>query len=441
VRAFVAAVCVLAACSCAQVQPPSGGPEDTQPPRVIAAYPESAAVRVPRGDSLALRFSEPVDRHGVEAAFVLSPPTEYRERSWRGETWILRLRNPLREGTTYAGLLGTGAKDRHGIPLKKAWSWAFSTGDSLADGMVSGKVVGQRFPGKGAAVYAWAWDPSIPDTSREGPPPDPLRVGQADPQGAYELPYLPRRRPLRICALYDRDADGSFDPGDDHWACLDQPLTVPDTGRAVTGADLFLAASDEPGTVAGTLADSSCLRSVAAKSLRGARARRDSLHAWLDGRIAEPPHLPGRAGGRTAGDGGASPPDSTMDGSPPALTADDSLLVGREYLRLDSLETAARAESAYCAQPLVVQLTEGDTTLVRESKEARFSWADVSPGVYRLLGFRDLDRNGRPDPGEPAVRFERPLEVLPLRKLENLLLELPSRGAPADTSRGIGGKP
>lgn len=436
-KAIIAAVFILTACSCAQVQPPSGGPEDTQPPRVVVAYPESAAVKVPRGDSLALCFSEPVDRHAVEAAFVLSPSTEYRERLWRGDTWILRLREPLREGTTYAGLLGTGARDRHGIPLKKAWSWAFSTGDSIDDGLVSGKVVGQRFPGKSAAVYAWPWDPSLPDTTREGQPPDPLRVGQADPQGSYELAYLPRGRSLRICALYDRGADGSFDPGDDRWACLDQPLTVPDTGRVVTGVDLFLAASDEPGTVAGTLADSSCLRSTAAKSLARARARRDSLHAWLDGLIDEAPNLPGQTAVGRAGAGSPAPIDSTMEAGP-ALTAEDSLLVGREYLRLDSLETAARAESTYCAQPLLVRLTDGDSTLVRESTEPRFSWSDVSPGIYRLFGFRDLDRNGRPDPGEPTVRLTLPLELLPLRKLENLLLVLPSRGAPDDTTRGSG---
>ena len=455
-RAISVIVLALVTSSCAQVQPPSGGPEDTQPPRVTFAYPESAAVNVPLGDSLALRFSEPVDRGAVEDAFIFSPPVDYRERSWQRNTWILRLRAPFHEGITYAGLLGTGAKDRHGIALKKAWTWAFSTGDSLDDGAITGKVVGQRFPGRGAGIYAWPWDPAIPDTTREGPPPDPLRVGQADQQGIYELAYLPRGRPLRICALYDRDADRSFDPGDDHWASLDESLIVPDTGRVMTGIDLFLAASDEPGTVAGTLADSSCLRSAAAKTLRSARARRDSLRGWLDGRIARAPDLPGRAGAGLSWAGG----EAVIDGMGEAamtLSAEDSLLVGREYLRLDSLETAARAESVFCSKRLMVRLLEGDTTLVRESQEPRFSWTDVPPGIYRLFGFRDLDGNGRPSPDEPAVLWAHPLELLPLRKLDNLLLQLPSRGvlsdttgriegglphaAPPDTSDGIGGKP
>jgi hypothetical protein len=437
-KAISVAVLALAACSCAQVQAPSGGPEDTQPPHVTLAYPESAAVHVPLGDSLALRFSEPVDRRSVEDAFVFSPPVDYRERSWQRDTWILRLREPIRPGLTYAGLLGTAAKDRHGIALKKAWSWAFSTGDSLDDGAIAGNVIGQRFPGKGAAVYAWSWDSVVPDTTQAGVPPDPLRVGQADPQGSYELAYLPRGRPLRIGALYDRDADRSFDPGDDRWAFLDTSLTVPDTGRVVTGVDLYLAASDEPGTVAGTLADSSCLRSTAAKVLQGARARRDSLRGWLDGRVGVPPDLPGRAGVGSARASGEAGIDSTGEAAP-VLTAEDSLLVGRAYLRLDSLETAARAESVFCSRRLVVRLLEGDTTLVRESQEPRFSWTDVPPGIYRLSGFRDLDGNGRPGPDEPAVSWPHPLELLPLRKLDNLLLQLSPRGAPPDTTGGIEG--
>jgi hypothetical protein len=436
-RAISVLVLALAACSCAQVQAPSGGPEDTQPPRVTIAYPESAAVNVPLGDSLALCFSEPVDRGAVEDAFVFSPPVDYRERSWQRDTWILRLRAPLREGITYAGLLGTGAKDRHGIALKKAWTWAFSTGDSLDDGAIAGKVIGQRFPAKGAAIYAWPWDPAVPDTTQEGPPPDPLRVGQADPQGNYELAYLPRGRPLRICALYDRDADRSFDPGDDRWAFLDESLIVPDTGRVMTGIDLFLAASDEPGTVAGTLADSSCLRSSAARTLQGARAWRDSMRSWLDGRIENAPNLPGRAGDGPAWAGDAAIVDSTGEVAV-VLSAEDSLVLGHEYLRLDSLEAAAREESVFCSQRLVVRLLEGDSTLVRESQEPRFSWTDVPPGIYRLFGFRDLDGNGRPGPQEPAVSWAHPLELLPLRMLDSLLLQLPPRGAPMGA---IGGGP
>lgn len=42
VRAAAAVLLALAACSCAQVEPPSGGPEDKEPPRVAVVYPESA---------------------------------------------------------------------------------------------------------------------------------------------------------------------------------------------------------------------------------------------------------------------------------------------------------------------------------------------------------------------------------------------------------------
>jgi len=402
---------------CAQVEAPSGGPADQEAPRVLATRPDSGAVRVPPTDTLTLLFSEPVDRKSVEEAFFLSPPVVVRDRRWERQTWILLLETPLRPGITYAGLLGTTAKDRHGIALAAPWSFAFSTGDSLDDGVVEGKVVGQRFPGKGAFLFAWGWDAAPPDTTaEEGVPADPIRLGQADAQGAFRLDFLPRERPLRICALYDRDGDRRFDPGADRWACAEDPVIVADTARVAGGLELFLADADEPGTVAGTLVDSLCLRRNPARALADARAERDSLRAWLSGE----------------GDGEGAERSEGEAAVPPPLSTEDSLRVGRELNRLDALETEALADSAWCARPVVAQLVAGDTTVVREARGATFSWADVPPAIYELRAFRDVNANGRPDEGEPLTQFPHRVEVRPLRVLKDLELLLPEEGGPAD---------
>jgi hypothetical protein len=403
---------------CAQIEPPSGGPEDTAHPRVVGTYPDSGAVRVPQGDSLALLFSEPMNRRTVENSFFLSPPVEFSERRWEKQVWILRLRKPLEPGRTYAGLLGSDARDRHNLGPDRPWSFAFSTGDTLDTGKIAGVVVGQRYSPKGAFVYVWPWDSGPPDTTREGYPVDPIRLGQTDAQGVYELDYLPRGKALRVCAMYDRQGNRQFDPNTDRWACADDAVLIGDTTRVVEKVDVYIADPDEPGTVAGSVIDSLCLRSQAVRQLVRARARRDSLREWLEGRSDTIKVFTDSARQGTAEVRGR-------------MSLEDSLRIGRQLLSVDSIAAAANAESAYCALPILARLVSGDTTVVREARgPASFRWTDVPPGIYRLRAFRDLNRDGRPQEDEPAGQFHTPLEVRPLHTLDSLavLLESPKKG-------------
>ena len=111
------------------------------------------------------------------------------------------------------------------------------------------------------------------------------------------------------------------------------------------------------------------------------------------------------------------------------LTEADSLRVGRALLAIDSVAAVARADSAYCALPLVARLMS-DTTVVRvQPGQATFRWADVSPGTYRLEAFRDLNKNGRPEEGEPFGAFNTALTIKPLRTLDslNVILKPPAK--------------
>ena len=420
---FVVTAMLVGPAGCARIEAPRGGPEDREPPRIVDCWPDSGAVGVPLSDSLAFVFSEPVDRRSIEDAFFLTPPVEYRERRWDGQTWILRLREPLRTEQTYALLLGVKARDRHQVPLTVPWSAAFSTGESLDTGRLEGRVIGQRYPGKSAFVYAWPWEAAPPDTSVEGFARDPLRLGQADAQGAFALAYLPRGRPLRICAHYDPNGDRSFDPGRDRWSCLEDAVVLADTGAAPAGLELFFADADEPGRIGGGIVDSACIASSARGDLARVRAARDSLRLWLAGVDVEADDDPVEAGRL-----------DTLEQVRPAplprlLTADDSVRVGSALLRFDELFAAAAAESAFCAQPLIAQLTAGDTAVVREATGESFQWTDVPPALYRLRGFRDLNGNRVPDEDEPQAAYPYALEVRPLRELKDLKLVLAMRAA------------
>lgn len=380
---------------CAQVAPPNGGPADDSVPRVLSTWPDSGAVLVPLADSIAIVFSEPMQKNSVEEQFRLAPEMGFRERRWQGATWIVRLERPFTAGETYVGFFGHGAEDRRRNRLA-SYAFAFSTGERLDDGQLAGRVIGQRYAAKEVRLWLWPFEAVPPDTSAGGFPPAPLRIGETDAQGKFELSYLPRARALRIAALFDRERDGRFDPLRDRWAIHPEPIVIADSSSGLSGLELYLADPDEPATLRGALVDSLCSRSDARKRLLRVRAIRDSLNFALQGF--------------------------------PALNGSDSLRIGFELLRLDSLTAVSDAESVYCASPLKTELRivpSGE--LLRSATGPKFEWKDVPRGVYRLAAFRDLDRDGVADAEEPAGEYPFPIETRPLRTLEKLDLVLRRR--------------
>lgn len=233
-----------------------------------------------------------------------------------------------------------------------------------------------RYPGKGAEVFAWLGDGAT-DTSSRGRPPNRCASARPTPRESSNSRTCPAAAPSRICALYDRDADRSFDPGDDRWTCLNAPLVVPDTGRVVTGIDLYLAEDDEPGTMAPrgcSPTPPACTLNMGQKVLQGARAHRDSLRSWLNGRTDTPPsglgHLEGLESRGDAADkeqpgaGSRSPGRGGLHRGRNLRAFGGGLAPGRARLPapVDSLEAVAKEESTLL-RPLRGPPDAGDTTL------------------------------------------------------------------------------
>lgn len=354
-------------------------------------------------DSFVIAFTEPMNRRSVETSFQMVPAVEFSRLEWKEQIWTLRLRAPLLPHTTYVGFLGADAEDRRRNKLGALWSFAFSTGDTLDDGTVEGKVVGQRFSPKRLWVYALPWEIGFPDTTESGFPPSPLRLGQTDEAGEFQIQHLPRGRPIRICAFYDRDADGQFQPIADRWTCLPDSIALADTSRVKGGLALFLAEPDEPGTIAGTVIDSFCVTADHRSRLAAVRAERDSVLEWLEGEY-----------------------DARQRGSG-TMTPSDSSRIEAQFARFERTESAAFLDSALCAQPVFVQLFSSSDSLVRETGGPEFEWTDVPPGIYRLRAFRDINATGVREEGEPLGGYPFAVEVAPLRTIDHLefAIELP----------------
>jgi hypothetical protein len=172
---------------CAGQVPPSGGPPDTIPPRVVRTDPDTNAVRVTKR-TITLEFSEYVDRRSVQDAVFISPSLGELEFDWSGNEVTIQFDDSLRAKTTYVVDVGTDVKDvRAGNRMASAFRLAFTTGDSIDQGRISGLVFGGK--SDGVLIFAYRLDTLLPDTlNPTHTPPDYLT--QTGKDGSFTLSHL-----------------------------------------------------------------------------------------------------------------------------------------------------------------------------------------------------------------------------------------------------------
>jgi len=153
--------CALLA-GCAGQVAPSGGPVDTTPPLIFRSTPDSNATRA-TPSYVELEFSEYVERRTVEEAVFVSPYLGKLEFDWSGTEVTIRWPEQLRDNTTYVLTIGTDVADiRAGNRMAHAYTLAFSTGDSIDRGMISGRVFDEH--PEGVMIFAYNLNEMLPDT-------------------------------------------------------------------------------------------------------------------------------------------------------------------------------------------------------------------------------------------------------------------------------------
>ncbi len=126
---------------CANIIPPSGGPRDTLPPRLLNASPKDSATNVVT-KSITLNFDEFVDVKSIQENLVVSPITkstplvDYKLRSV-----IVKFKDTLEPNTTYSLNFGDAIKDVNEGNVAKNFTYVFSTGKTIANGSFTGKVM------------------------------------------------------------------------------------------------------------------------------------------------------------------------------------------------------------------------------------------------------------------------------------------------------------
>ena len=110
--------------SCANVQPPGGGPADKDGPFVDTASIQSGITNF-TGNSIEIHFNEYVDKSKVLQNIIISPEVKLElDLSWK--TLTIKFAEPLDNNSTYALTLGTDYTDVHGNKPQQAHTLIFA---------------------------------------------------------------------------------------------------------------------------------------------------------------------------------------------------------------------------------------------------------------------------------------------------------------------------
>ncbi len=187
---------------CAQQGSPSGGPPDTMPPTVEQFVPAHQSVKVPLRPVLTLKWSEWINRPSFEKGFLINPPNVGNPHfHWKGRTVEITLDSGLAANTTYSISIASGVKDLHGVSLGRPISWSFSTGDSLARGMIEGRLIGPARNPLICAYHVAANDSGFAPGSRRAD-----YITTADEAGRFRFSFL-NQGMYRVAAFEDENGD------------------------------------------------------------------------------------------------------------------------------------------------------------------------------------------------------------------------------------------
>ncbi|HEU4364359.1 MAG TPA: Ig-like domain-containing protein [Candidatus Krumholzibacteria bacterium] len=269
--------------ACAVSVPPSGGPEDTSPPKVAATVPARDSSGVGVTSPIAITFSDDMTRARVERSVTVNPAITFDRVGWEGRTLVIHPGGELQRDTTYVVRVKPGYRDNHGVVSKASYEFAFATGASLDTARVEGKVQFKREP-SGRAVVRCFRLPRPDDFDAAVARPDRETTSATD--GTYRLRYLPANDARFVLfAFVDVNGNGLLDtPGEPFLAHPDTVLlsaAVP----VVTAVDFAIIDPNEPAVVSGTVSNETGIDSVRASVLIVAVS--DSTRAPLYGLCSE----------------------------------------------------------------------------------------------------------------------------------------------------------
>jgi hypothetical protein len=207
---------------CANPVMPTGGPRDTEPPRVVVSDPPNFSTNF-SSRSIIITFNEFVNITKLQQQLLVSPPLDKKpEMRIRGRNLQLRFEEELKPETTYSVFFGDGITDlTEGNPLRD-FTFVFSTGAIIDSMSISGNMLNafDLEPVENAFVMLYLIDndtlplDSLPYLVK------PYYVTRANVDGNFRFTNL-RNEQFKIFGLADMNSNFIYDMAGEAIAFLD----------------------------------------------------------------------------------------------------------------------------------------------------------------------------------------------------------------------------
>ena len=126
---------------CANIMPPTGGPRDTIPPRLISSLPADSFKHFTE-KKIVLNFNEYIDGKDIRTELLVNPvPKIAPIVDYKLKLVTVRIKDTLQPYTTYSLQFGKGIKDVNEDNVLRNYTYVFTTGDTIDKGELEGNVV------------------------------------------------------------------------------------------------------------------------------------------------------------------------------------------------------------------------------------------------------------------------------------------------------------
>ena len=238
IKEIILLAAILFLAGCASQKTPTGGPVDTTPPEIIEVQPADQTINY-KENKIKLKFSEYVEARTVLESIFISPNIDGKiEYNWSGTSLEIKLPDSLRANTTYTITIGTDVEDvNNSNKMAQAYTFAFSTGDKIDKGKISGRVLDKESSGIMIYSYKITGDTLNPSVTK------PDYISQTGLNGTYRLSGLADGT-YRVFAVRDEYKDYLYNPTQDAFGVPYSDITLDTANQEVNGLNFFMQLSD-----------------------------------------------------------------------------------------------------------------------------------------------------------------------------------------------------
>ncbi len=217
-----AAIFLLSGGGCANIVPPSGGPRDSLPPKIISVDPPDSTLNF-NSKRIRIVFDEYVELENAFQNLVISPlPKNFPLINRKLKTISITLKDTLEENTTYVFNFKNTIKDINEGNKSKDLLYLFSTGNYFDSLQLSGNVKLAR-SARADSTLTVMLHRNLDDSAivKERP----RYISKLDSTGAFFFRYLPPGR-YRIYAIKDDGGSYLYTAKDQLFAFASEPILL-----------------------------------------------------------------------------------------------------------------------------------------------------------------------------------------------------------------------